>query len=902
MENLKTILDSIKEHTTREWYQSIPNKSIARGQVTMKSGKNEIVWIVNREYAGFGDSVLRPDGERVTSKNSRWGQILTSKFKGTDYCFGHDVRNKPVRLDFTITSSASYINTPILDNLKIGLSSEQTWSHFKNIEEAYKAFHAGIEKLREIQRQEQLAREAIEKAKEEQKRKEQEEELAKLEAKKNEVNKELVDLLENYKNACSFIRRQASLRYNPVIDTIQSSVKFSHVYDGKCVVIDGGPGTGKTTTLIQRLKYLISRLDLEDNMLNNPDIKITPAQFEIIMKNDGDWLFFSPTELLRLYLRDAMNEEGLVDTDNRTAVWSKHLRKILRDNYYLIGSEYPFSGSSEIKPLFLDNEMRIIRDFNEYFVSQITSEIKRLISVDYSGYEWRGIGESVTKYAKRLDTANDLESLLRVLVSFRLVRGTMLGGANEVELLMDRYRRRIADLADGVMVKISEDKTLYSELRSLVVKGQQVELEDDEDEEEEALDSFAEDKLQIARRLRAVLRAASVNSVDATYKLSGLNKDFFDKISSLVKPEELNSIGSLALFDKRFRPLLVQADRFVFNRLPRLYKTYRKEQLKADNTSWDQEILANEVSGEKRNRPLHPQEQALLLGVINGIARKFYQINPDYFKSLSHKYTIAFRDVCKPVIGIDEATDYSLVDYYAMSSLRHYQVSSCTLAGDIMQGLTVNGIRNWSDLSDDLFFPDGMEVFNLKTSYRQSPSLLSLAQQLYKEQMGVPAPYSSYLEGTKEDVPKPLWFESDDEDEKAEWLIKRILEVKSKYGFVPSIAVFVAEPSEAGEFADRLLSFDTLQDEGIDVEDCSRGNTISNKDTIRIFPISLVKGMEFEVAFFHNIDHLQSQLVERYLYVGLSRAAFFLGVTSEGDSNVLQGVRGLFSSGNWRTI
>lgn len=219
-----------------------------------------------------------------------------------------------------------------------------------------------------------------------------------------------------------------------------------------------------------------------------------------------------------------------------------------------------------------------------------------------------------------------------------------------------------------------------------------------------------------------------------------------------------------------------------------------------------------------------------------------------------------------------------------------------------MQGLTVNGIRSWNDLADDLFFPDGMEVFNLKTSYRQSPSLLSLAQRLYKEQMGIPAPYTSYLEGTKEDVPKPLWFESDDEDEKAEWLIKRILEVKSKYGFVPSIAVFVAEPSEAGELADRLLSFDTLQDEGIDVEDCSRGNTISNKDTIRIFPISLVKGMEFEVAFFHNIDHLQSQLVERYLYVGLSRAAFFLGVTSEGESSVLQGVRGLFSTGNWRTI
>ena len=33
------------------------------------------------------------------------------------------------------------------------------------------------------------------------------------------------------------------------------------MYDGTCVVVDGGPGTGKTTTLIQRLKYLISELE-----------------------------------------------------------------------------------------------------------------------------------------------------------------------------------------------------------------------------------------------------------------------------------------------------------------------------------------------------------------------------------------------------------------------------------------------------------------------------------------------------------------------------------------------------------------------------------------------------------------------------------------------------------------
>lgn len=43
--------------------------------------------------------------------------------------------------------------------------------------------------------------------------------------------------------------------------------------------------------------------------------------------------------------------------------------------------------------------------------------------------------------------------------------------------------------------------------------------------------------------------------------------------------------------------------------------------------------------------------------------------------------------------------------------------------------------------------------------------------------------------------------------------------------------------------------------------------------------------MEFDVVFFHNIDdaNLSDDLVKRYLYVGGSRAAFYLGATFIND-------------------
>ena len=55
----------------------------------------------------------------------------------------------------------------------------------------------------------------------------------------------------------------------------------------------------------------------------------------------------------------------------------------------------------------------------------------------------------------------------------------------------------------------------------------------------------------------------------------------------------------------------------------------------------------------------------------------------------------------------------------------------------------------------------------------------------------------------------------------------------------------------------------------------------AKKNNIRVYPIDVVKGMEFDVVFFHNIDKViaDPDLVKRFIYVGVSRAAFFLGVT-----------------------
>ena len=67
--------------------------------------------------------------------------------------------------------------------------------------------------------------------------------------------------------------------------------------------------------------------------------------------------------------------------------------------------------------------------------------------------------------------------------------------------------------------------------------------------------------------------------------------------------------------------------------------------------------------------------------------------------------------------------------------------------------------------------------------------------------------------------------------------------------------------------------------------DCTEGRAISETNEVGIFDVNDIKGLEFEAVFFLAIDRLaeQQELYARFLYVGATRAATYLGITCEGD-------------------
>ena len=113
---------------------------------------------------------------------------------------------------------------------------------------------------------------------------------------------------------------------------------------------------------------------------------------------------------------------------------------------------------------------------------------------------------------------------------------------------------------------------------------------------------------------------------------------------------------------------------------------------------------------------------------------------------------------------------------------------------------------------------------------------------------------------------------------------------------------FLNRKEDVPAFVERLRDTDFIYDAGIEIVDGSEGNVLASSNQIRVYPIDVVKGMEFDVVFFHNIDNaiVDEDLIKRYIYVGVSRAAFFLGVTLCSENKELTKY---FKSGiNWSKV
>lgn len=903
-ETLADIAWAINEHTITE-HQNMPCQGgVARYLVDLEEmPKIHQVFLANvkvRKEVWYGDDSIN------IWKNSKLGGTLIMKGIGDSVYYG----NRPAPYKMKVYNKATYRHwiTGSIDQVEIQQEDKKRY-RFANLksllaqfQEAKRQADENAKRLRELQlEREEIERQQKKAAEEEalrlkREREENERRTRECQEKAERYEQEIAEQNAKIKYIKSFVRNELALRIQHILDPSQEDAKRSHIYDGIPVLIDGGPGTGKTTTMIQRLKFLLSDEALRDYT------KMTEKEIaELTNPNviDTKWMFFSPNTLLLEYLRNNMREEEMNANDGNTFTLEQFRKKMLLE-YKLRNPEtdFPFKSYSfrngTPQPLIL-NGKQVIDDFEQFCIENITSILQKAYRLPTADYDWHSIAVDIKAYCKRAENVKDMAALVNL---FNSLQDNQSAHVRDIDQQLEKL---LGSVAVETQQEIMMDETTLSSVKSLLEKWNTERLpQNDEDdletemaEEDDTGDESANLNFEadLYKRLKALIRAASICKIDSKKKLGGQQAELYAVVSVHIKEESLEKVGSLAWFVKNYAALTKGIEQNVFSQIPRLYKLFRKKQLGKNTPNYDTALLKKIIEKES-NKHLHADEQDLLIGFINNILYRIYKRSSVRFDKLNHKYALAYKEWVKPVIGVDEATDFSLLDYYLIYSFRHYKFHSVTLSGDIMQSITDNGIKDWNDLTKEIL-PE-LTKYELKVSYRQTPTLLNLAREMYKDEMGYYPSYQSDKEIDKDNEPAPIACVSSNEDEKAEWIAKRIIEIYKAYDSkMPSVAIFVGDDVNVSKFINFIYDTDLLN--GIDVVDCTDGRALNRSDIVRVFRISEVKGMEFEVAFFHNLDEAlrgrTTGLMKKYLYVGLSRATTHLAATfcdSENASDVLK--------------
>lgn len=349
----------------------------------------------------------------------------------------------------------------------------------------------------------------------------------------------------------------------------------------------------------------------------------------------------------------------------------------------------------------------------------------------------------------------------------------------------------------------------------------------------------------------------------------------------------LTAVSEGAFFLKYYEKVSRGVEVNLFRELAVIYKLFRKEkqnEIEAYFTVGGKATLQEILKAKsEKNRKITSSEFDFLFQWINNLIRVVYQVNSRLYENSKNNYIQAFRNLYKGIIAIDEATDFSPMELLAMSSIAYPKFNCVTLSGDLMQRITNKGLRHWEDYTS---LVENATIGSLRIAYRQTPPLLKLASLVYEKNTGIKPDFISYA-ASESEYPVPLYYINEDEEKRVQWIADRINEINKVYGnSIPSIAVFAKNDMEVTRVANLLNGNSTITELFLAAVPCTGGQILGDKQNIRVFPIEHIKGLEFETVFYWDIDTLEGlpeDMIDKYIYVGLSRATFYLGITGIND-------------------